>query len=145
MPYDIKKGSGPRPWKIIKKDTGEVVGSSTSEASARASIRARHAVGYSFKVKFQEDGLKDDKSNGIPHPPIEWVKKVWDKVASQSSKPEDIVAHLWLFDISDESRKKITSSNIGDSEFNDEIVKKIAEDMNKIYKLGEWIKSELSS
>ena len=43
MPYAIKKGSGPKPWKIIKKTTGAVVGSSTSKAKAEASIRARHA------------------------------------------------------------------------------------------------------
>lgn len=43
MPYKIVKRSGARPWKIIKKDTGKVVGSSTSKAKAQASIRARYA------------------------------------------------------------------------------------------------------
>jgi len=43
MPYSIRKSSGSKPWKIIKKTTGEVVGSSTSKAKAQASIRARHA------------------------------------------------------------------------------------------------------
>jgi len=44
MPYSIRyrKGSK-RPWKIVKTATGEVVGSSTSEEAAKASIRARHA------------------------------------------------------------------------------------------------------
>lgn len=43
MPYKIVKRSGERPWKIIKKDTGKVVGSSTSKAKAKASVRARYA------------------------------------------------------------------------------------------------------
>ena len=44
MPYSIrfKKGTA-KPWKIIKKDTGEVVGSSTTKADAEASVRAREA------------------------------------------------------------------------------------------------------
>ena len=44
MPYSIKDtGKGSKPVKIIKKDTGKVVGSSTSTAKAKASVRARYA------------------------------------------------------------------------------------------------------
>lgn len=43
MPYDIRKGSGSKPYKIFNKDKGKVVGSSTSKAKAQASIRARYA------------------------------------------------------------------------------------------------------
>lgn len=43
MPYKIEKRSGARPFKIIKKDTGKVVGSSITKAQAQASIRARYA------------------------------------------------------------------------------------------------------
>lgn len=43
MPYAIKKGSGSKPYKIVRKDTGKQVGSSTSRAKAQASIRARYA------------------------------------------------------------------------------------------------------
>ena len=43
MPWSVRKGSGPRPWKIIKSDTGKVVGSSTSKAKAKASVRTRYA------------------------------------------------------------------------------------------------------
>lgn len=44
MPYSVKKiGNSEKPWKIIKKDTGKVVGSSKSKAEAKASIRARYA------------------------------------------------------------------------------------------------------
>ena len=43
MPYRIEKRTGERPYKIIKKTTGKVVGSSTSRAKAEASIRARYA------------------------------------------------------------------------------------------------------
>jgi hypothetical protein len=42
MPYSIQKRTGPRPWKIIKKSTQEVVGTSTSKAKAEASVRARY-------------------------------------------------------------------------------------------------------
>ena len=42
MPYSIRKRTGARPWKIIKKSTGEVVGSSTSKPMAEASVRARY-------------------------------------------------------------------------------------------------------
>lgn len=44
MPYIVRKrGKGKRPWKIIKKDTGKVVGSSTSKSKAEASVRARYS------------------------------------------------------------------------------------------------------
>ena len=44
MPYKIiKQGGGSRPYKIINKNTGKVVGSSRSEKMARASVRARYA------------------------------------------------------------------------------------------------------
>ena len=41
MPYHIEHRSGKRPWKIVKSDTGKVVGSSTSKANAQKSIVAR--------------------------------------------------------------------------------------------------------
>lgn len=43
MPYKIVKRSGKRPYKIVKKTTGKVVGSSTTRAAAKASVRARYA------------------------------------------------------------------------------------------------------
>ena len=44
MPYEIKDtGKGKKPVKIINKDTGKTVGSSTSKAKAQASVRARYA------------------------------------------------------------------------------------------------------
>jgi hypothetical protein len=43
MPYKIQKGSGSRPYKIINKNTGKTVGTSTSKAKAKASVRARYA------------------------------------------------------------------------------------------------------
>lgn len=42
MPYKIVKRSGARPFKIIKKTTGEVVGTSKTRKDAEASIRARY-------------------------------------------------------------------------------------------------------
>jgi len=44
MPWSVKKGKGARPFKIIRSDTGKTVGSSTSKASALASMRARYAA-----------------------------------------------------------------------------------------------------
>jgi hypothetical protein len=43
VPYTVKKGTGPKPWKIIRRDTGKVVGSSTTKKAAQASVRARLA------------------------------------------------------------------------------------------------------
>ena len=43
MPWSVKKGSGPKPYKIVKDTTGKVVGSSTSEEKAQASVNARYA------------------------------------------------------------------------------------------------------
>lgn len=43
MPYRIVKRTGERPYKIINKNTGKVVGSSTSKSKAEASVRARYA------------------------------------------------------------------------------------------------------
>jgi hypothetical protein len=41
MPYSIKHGTGDRPWKIIRKDDGIQVGSSTTKAMAQKAVRAR--------------------------------------------------------------------------------------------------------
>lgn len=41
MPYSVVKRTGPRPWKIIRKEDGKVVGSSKSKTEAEASVRAR--------------------------------------------------------------------------------------------------------
>lgn len=43
MPWKVKKGTGKKPYKIVKKTTGEVVGSSETRAKALASVRARYA------------------------------------------------------------------------------------------------------
>ncbi|GEM_PF-1883650 len=41
MPYKVVKSSGARPYKIVRRDTGKVVGTSKTRAMAEASIRAR--------------------------------------------------------------------------------------------------------
>lgn len=41
MPYNIRK-KGTK-YQIVKKTTGEVVGTSTTKAKAEASVRARYA------------------------------------------------------------------------------------------------------
>ena len=43
MPYKIVKRKGDKPWKIVKSNTGEVVGSSTTKAKAESSVKARYA------------------------------------------------------------------------------------------------------
>lgn len=47
MPYKIVRKKGKRPWKIINKETGKVVGSSSSESEAKSSARARMAAEHS--------------------------------------------------------------------------------------------------
>ena len=43
MPWKVqKRGSGPKPFKIVKSDTGQVVGSSSTREAAQASVRARY-------------------------------------------------------------------------------------------------------
>ncbi len=52
MPYRIEHRKGQkRPWKIINKITGKVVGSSKTKAKAEASIRARLAGEHGWKPK----------------------------------------------------------------------------------------------
>lgn len=41
MPYIIRRSKGPRPYKIVRKADGKIVGSSTSAGKAYASVRAR--------------------------------------------------------------------------------------------------------
>ena len=43
MPYKIEKRSGERPYKIVNKDSGKVVGSSKTKTQAEKSIKARYA------------------------------------------------------------------------------------------------------
>lgn len=43
MPWFVRKGTGPRPWKIVSKKTGKVVGSAKTKAEAQASVKARYA------------------------------------------------------------------------------------------------------
>ena len=43
MPWAGRKQGGAKPYKIVKKASGEVVGSSTTRAKAAASVRARYA------------------------------------------------------------------------------------------------------
>ena len=47
MPTIVRKGTGSKPWKIVEKATGKVVGSSTSKAKAQSSSNARNAAHYS--------------------------------------------------------------------------------------------------
>lgn len=49
MPYSIRKRGNK--YEIIKKDTGEVVGRSTSRAKAEASVRARMAGEHGWKPR----------------------------------------------------------------------------------------------
>lgn len=44
MPYVVVRRTGSRPWKILRKDTRRVVGSSTSRAKALRSIGYRMAA-----------------------------------------------------------------------------------------------------
>lgn len=44
MPVTVRKGSGKKPWKVVEKSSGRVVGSSTSKAKAQGSANARNAA-----------------------------------------------------------------------------------------------------
>jgi len=50
MPVHVehRDGSAKRPWKVVE-DSGKVVGSSTSKASAQASANARNAAKHGWK------------------------------------------------------------------------------------------------
>ncbi len=51
MPYDVKYVKGDkRPYKIVNRDTGEVVGSSTNREDALRSINARNAGAHGAKL-----------------------------------------------------------------------------------------------
>jgi hypothetical protein len=50
MPYTIRYEKGSKkPYKIVKKSTGEVVGSSENKKMAKASVRARYASDNGYK------------------------------------------------------------------------------------------------
>lgn len=44
MPWSVRKGSGEKPWLIVKVSTGEVVGRSKTKGKAEASVRARYSA-----------------------------------------------------------------------------------------------------
>lgn len=43
MPYQVRRGSGDKPFKIVNKQTGQTVGASKTRQQAMASVRARMA------------------------------------------------------------------------------------------------------
>ena len=49
MPATVSRGSGKKPWKIVEKDSGRVVGSSTSKTKAQSSANARNAAKHGWK------------------------------------------------------------------------------------------------
>ena len=51
MPYLVQKRKGPRPFKIIRKIDGKVVGSSVSRMQARHSVSHRMEAETSRKPK----------------------------------------------------------------------------------------------
>jgi len=50
MPYEVQLQGGKRPWKIVKTDTGEVVGSSLTKEDAEKSIVARQMAEHGKKL-----------------------------------------------------------------------------------------------
>lgn len=52
MPYKIvyRPSGNKKPWKIINKDTGEQVGSSTTKKKAERSVNARLAGAHGAKL-----------------------------------------------------------------------------------------------
>lgn len=62
MPYKIVKRKGPRPYKIIRKEDGKVVGSSTSKGKAQRSIGYRMEAEKPGKTKKAKPTLKFAKN-----------------------------------------------------------------------------------
>ena len=46
MPVTVRHGKGKKPWKIIEKATGRVVGESSSAKDAKSSARIRNAAHF---------------------------------------------------------------------------------------------------
>lgn len=44
MPVTVRKGTGKRPWKIVERSSGRVVGSSTTKKRAEISAGYRNAA-----------------------------------------------------------------------------------------------------
>ena len=66
MPWEIKVSKDARdgkPFKIVKKATGEVVGSSSSRAKAEASIKARYA-GMDMEGQYGGGTMKKSMDKG---------------------------------------------------------------------------------
>ncbi len=49
MPVVVRKRSGKKPWKVVEKSTGKVVGSSTSRVKAQSSANARNAARHGWR------------------------------------------------------------------------------------------------
>ena len=49
MPVKVEKRTGSRPYKIVEKATGKVVGSSATRANAQRSANARNAARHGWK------------------------------------------------------------------------------------------------
>lgn len=50
MPVTVRYRPGTtKPWKIVEKESGRIVGSSTSKSKAESSARARNAARHGWK------------------------------------------------------------------------------------------------
>ena len=49
MPVKVEKRKGKRPWKIVEKNTGKVVGSALTKGNAQKSANARNASRHGWK------------------------------------------------------------------------------------------------
>ena len=56
MPYKVVKRGGDRPYKIVNRNTGKTVGSSTSKTNAQKSINARNAGKHGWRPTKQKRG-----------------------------------------------------------------------------------------
>jgi len=50
MPVAMHKRKSKKPFKIVENSTGDVIGSSTTQKKARASVRARNAGRHGWKA-----------------------------------------------------------------------------------------------
>jgi hypothetical protein len=94
VPYSIVKRKGPRPWKIIKKDTGKVVGSSVSRAKAKASIKALYLL-ISFN-KYIADKRGGPMSKDVVNHPSHYTSGGIETIDIMASKlsPDEFKGYL---------------------------------------------------
>lgn len=89
MPYTIKKVKGKKPYRIINKETGKVVGSSSSMAKARASIGHRMSAESKNIKKYKR--TTDNRMRSYGETDLEKKTVRINKSKTKNKKAGDII------------------------------------------------------